>query len=283
MTRRRWIAATVLTGAMAGAVVSARTLERMAPAERKADELLYLPNGRHLKALSLGNAPLLADLIYLWAIQYYSEYGSTDRFRYVQHVFGNVIAELDPHYIDAYWLGAMILTVEAHDLQGGLALLDLGIEHNPDQWILPYLAAWECHMASEPACAAGYFARAASIPGAPPVTRRMHAALLARTGALDEALRSWVAVLDDPASDDLSRAIARVKVREVQARIDVQALRAAVAAFRNDNGRSPHELAELKRRGYIRDVPIDPSGKPYVYDPHTGNVASAADRILGHR
>jgi hypothetical protein len=283
MTRRRWIAAVVLIGAMGGAVVSARTLERLVPAQRAADELLYLPNGRHLKALSLGHASLLADLIYVWAIQYYSEYGSTDRFRYVQHVFGNVIAELDPHYIEAYWLGAMILTVEAHDLQGGLALLDLGIEHNPDQWILPYLAAWECQMASEPECAERYFARAAAVPGAPPIARRMHAALLARTGALEEARRLWIAILEDPASDDLSRAIARRKVHEVQARIDVDALRDAVAAFRNDNGRTPRDLAELKRRGYIRDVPIDPSGRPYMYDAQTGSVASAADRILGRR
>ena len=40
---------------------------------------------------------------------------------------------------------------------------------------------------------------------------------------------------------------------------------------------------KLKRRGYIRDVPIDPSGRPYVYDAQTGSVASAADRILGRR
>jgi len=281
MRPARWVAAGLLVAGLWGAGISARALERLAPARGRSGPLLYLPNGRHLRAMSLGHAPLLADLIYLWAIQYYSEYDTTDRFRYVRHIFGDVIAELDPHYLDAYWLGAMILTVEARDLEGGLALLDLGIERNPDQWILPYLAAWECHMASRPECATRYFERAAAVPGAPPVARRMHAALLARTGALEEARRLWVAVLEDPASDDLSRAIAERKVREVQVEIDVSALRQAIAEFRIGNGRAPYDLAELRRRGYIREVPIDPSGQPYVYDAATGRVASAAGRVLG--
>ncbi len=192
-----------------------------------------------------------------------------------------MIAELDPHYIDAYWLGAMILTVEAHDLEGGLALLDQGIERNPDQWILPYLAAWECHMASNPECATRYFERAAAVPGAPLLARRMHASMLARTGALDEALRLWHGVLDDPGSDEVSRAIARRKIREVQGKLDWAMLRDAIAAFRNGNGRFPRDLAELDRDGYIRDVPSDPSGHPYGYDATTGRVTSAAGRVLG--
>ena len=56
-------------------------------------DLLYMPNGKYLKAISLGHAPLLADFVYLWAIQYYSDYNQVDRYRYVEHVFGEVIAE----------------------------------------------------------------------------------------------------------------------------------------------------------------------------------------------
>jgi type II secretion system (T2SS) protein G len=279
----RLLTALVLLVAIGGATLSARTLERIAPARSRAEQLLYLPNGRHLKVLSLGHASLLADLIYLWAIQYYSDYGTTDRFRHVHHIFGDVIAELDPHYLDAYWLGAMILTVEAHDLAGGLELLDQGIARNPDQWILPYLAGWECQLASQTACAEAYFARAAAVPGAPPLTRRMQAGFLARTGALDEARRLWIQIFEDPTSDDLSRAIARRKIQEVQTRIDLAALASAIDEFRIDNGRVPRDLAELARGGYIRDVPTDPTGQPYVYDASSGQVAQAGGRILGRR
>jgi len=281
VSRARWVTALALVVALGGASISARALERLAPAAERAGQLLYLPNGKHLRIVSLGHSSLLADLIYLWAIQFYSEYNTTDRFRYVRHIFGDVIAELDPHYIDAYWLGAMILTIEARDLEGGLALLDLGIERNPGNWILPYLAAWECNMASNAECATRYFEQAAAVPGAPLVARRMHASMLARTGALDDALRLWVGVLEDPDSDDVSRAIARRKVREVRAEIERSALRDVIGAFRISNERLPRDLAELVRRGYIRQVPSDPSGQPYAYDATTGRITSAAGRVLG--
>ena len=164
--RRRWVVILLLVCA-ATALASARGLHRMVDETEDPGELLYLPNGKFLKMASLGQAPLVADLIYIWAIQFYSEYEREDRFRYVNHVFATVIPELDPHYIDAYWLGALILIVENGDLEGGLALLDQGFVANPDKWILPYLAAWECWLAGEPERSAGYFELAAEVPEAP--------------------------------------------------------------------------------------------------------------------
>ena len=74
-------------------------LERTVGTEHRSKSLLLLPNGKHLKIVSLGQAPLLAELMYIWAIQYYSEYEREDRFRYVQHIFGDVIAVLDPQMV----------------------------------------------------------------------------------------------------------------------------------------------------------------------------------------
>ena len=34
------------------------------------------PNGKYLKAASLGQAPLIADAIYVWSIQFYSAYAA---------------------------------------------------------------------------------------------------------------------------------------------------------------------------------------------------------------
>ena len=90
---RRLTALLLVLVAGAVTVVSGRSLERLSAERPTEASLLYLPNGQHLKLASLGQAPVLADLIYLWAIQYYSVYEREDRFRYVEHVFGNVIAE----------------------------------------------------------------------------------------------------------------------------------------------------------------------------------------------
>jgi len=266
----------------AGAVGTAGVrLERMGLERSGEQELLYLPNGKYLKLASLGHAPLLADLLYLWAIQYYSNYERADRYRYVEHVFNEVITELDPHYVDPYWLGALIMTVEAGDLEGGLRLLDKGRRNNPDDWALPYLAGWECYHAERFERAADYFEIAARIPGAPPALSRLRAGMYTKAGDLRTAIEIWAGVLQDPESDQASRAIAERQIRELTVRLHLETLRLAIERFRIDNGAYPRSLAELVAVSYIRHRPLDPEGREYDYDPTTGRVSAPVGRVLG--
>jgi tetratricopeptide (TPR) repeat protein len=272
----------LLVAVAALGVGSARArLSDIDAAGRGNKDLLYMPNGKYLKAISLGHAPLLADFVYLWAIQYYSDYTQADRYRYVEHVFGDVIAELDPGYIDPYWLGAVILTTEGKDEEAGLRLLDRGFEKNPSAWILPFLAGWECERFGRFDRAAAYFDRAAKAPGAPPDLFRLKAGMTARTGNLREAISRWQDVLGDPRNNDEARAIAARQIRTLTVRADVQDLDAAIAAFRARNGRPPHSLDELVRSGIVSALPQDPDGNAYAYDPSAGTVSSAASRVLG--
>ena len=267
-------ACTCTWGARAGLV-------RMDSARKGEKELLYLPNGKYLKAISLGHAPLVADLIYLWAIQYYSDYERADRYRYVEHVFGDVVAELDPRYLDPYWLGALILTVEAHELDRGLKLLDEGFANNPQQWILPYLAGWECDHAGQYERAVGYFERAAEVPGAPAALLRLEAGMTARSGDLRGALKRWQAVLDNPRGDEEARAIAQRQIRGLTVQADLAQLTAAIEAFARREGHRPRSLHDLVSAGLVPELPLDPDGNPYAYDPATGEVSSPASRVLG--
>jgi tetratricopeptide (TPR) repeat protein len=271
----------LLAAAVLGAgVARARLVALEAPSAGPKD-LLYLPNGKYLRAASLGQAPVAADLVYFWAIQYYSDYQRADRFRYIEHVFGSVIPELDPRFIDPYWLGALILTTEAADLEGGLRLLDLGAAKNPGEWVLPFLAGWECDHAKEYDRAAAYFDRAARIPGAPAALVRLVAGMRARGGNLREAIAKWNEVLADPRGDDASHAIAERQVRTLTVRADLKDLEAAVVTFRELRGAPPRRLDDLVHSGLLPRVPLDPDGKPYRYDPVTGTVSSDASRVLG--
>jgi len=278
--RRFWVVILLLVCAVT-ALASARGLGRMVDDGDGTGELLYLPNGKFLRVASLGQAPLLADLIYIWAIQFYSNYEREDRFRYVNHVFSEVIAELDPHYVDAYWLGALILIVEDDDLDGGLALLDQGFAANPEKWILPYLAAWECWLAGEPERSAKYFELAAKVPEAPSNVRRMRAAMISRAGDLETSLALWQEILDEPGGDPASVNVARRKIRDLTISIHLRDLQSAIGRFRGDNARYPGSLAELHRGGYIRFVPRHPDGADYEYDPRTGKVSGPRGRVLG--
>jgi tetratricopeptide (TPR) repeat protein len=231
--------------------------------------------------MSLGHETTLADLVYLWAIQYYADYERVDRKRYVEHVFANVITELDPHYVDAYWIGALILILEAGDFDAGIALLEKGATYNPDDWILLYLAGWECYHARQYDRAVAFFERAAVRPGAPTSVRRTRAGLLSRSGDLRQAIALWQGILDDPSSDARSRRIAERKLRELRTRIGLQQLQAALRMFRRDNGRWPTNLDELVDRSYLERLPRDPDDHAFVYDSRTGKVSSTAGRVLG--
>lgn len=283
MTRRGALAAATAALVLATAVgVARRDLAAQEP-PAGSEPLLYLPNGKHLKAISLGHASLVADVLYVWAIQYYSNYDRADRYRYVEHVFGDVIAELDPHYTDPYWLGALILSLEAHDLDGGLRLLEKGFRKNPDAWVLMYLAGWEAESAGRHEEAAAYFERGARVPGAPEQMKRLYAGMIARGGDLREAARAWAALLDDPNADAATRAIAERQVRELTVRADVADLETAVAVYRERHGTNPRSLDALVSAGILRFLPADPDGNRYAYEPRTGKVGSAAGRILGDR
>ena len=105
---RRLSAALVLLLAVAATAASERRLNSSDAADSAGHHLLYLPSGKYLKALAPGYPEILADFIYLWSIQFYSSYHRDDRYEYLQHIYANVITELDPHYQDPYLVGAMI-------------------------------------------------------------------------------------------------------------------------------------------------------------------------------
>src|SRR5881397_516312 len=69
----------------------------------------------------------------------------THPFLYLEQIYGQVITELDPHYLDPYLIGALIMNAEARKPEMALALLDRGIARNPDQWILAFEAGFLCY------------------------------------------------------------------------------------------------------------------------------------------
>ena len=278
--KRTLLATALFVAATAGAAASRAQLVALeGPPGSK--ELLYLPNGKYLKVASLGQASVVADVVYLWAIQYYSNYDRADRYTYVEHVFGKVIPELDPHFIDPYWLGALILTTEAQDLEAGLRILELGFEKNPREWIFLFLAGWECDHVKDYDRAATYFDRASRVPGAPAPLVRLVAGMRTRGGNLREAIAKWEEVLADPRGDEASQAIARRQLRTLRVRADVQDLEGAIAAYRERSGEPPRRLEDLVRAGLLKSLPLDPDGKPYRYDATSGAVTSDASRVLG--
>lgn len=235
--------------------------------------IIYIPSGKYLKYATFGYSSVLADLIYLWAIQYYSDYSIADRFNYLEHIF-SIIAELDPRYVDPYELGALVAVYEAGNLELGLKILDLGLEKNPDQWIFPFEAAHFAQMRKNYEIARLYYKKAMDIPGAPDIVKRLYAFTAFKTMDLETSWKMWLEIYQTT-SEERVKKIANNHLYQVKAAMDKQLIERAVAQFKEKFGRYPYDLSQLVRTGLLREIPRDLDGLEYVYDPRRGEVKAA--------
>lgn len=276
----------LLAASMVAWIGAQRSVDRIRNAWPVQYPLLLLPNGRYLSAASLGYEVLLADLIYLWSIQYYGYRRTPEGRRYVWQIY-TTIADLDPSFLDAYTTGALMMAQDMGNPEMAVELLDLGIERNPDSWLLPVDAGWYSYMNLEdPEAAERYFEIAAQKPDAPGWAARLRVHMVAEQGDLLAAVRLWEEVLEESeaAGDEYGAGIARQRVPDLYAEWAIGELEAAIARFAGEQGRRPASLGVLARLGLLPEAmlvneqlaPVNYHGEPFVYAPGTGEVTDPA-------
>ncbi len=233
--------------------------------------IIYIPSGQYLKFATFGNSSLLADLIYVWAIQYYSDYTIPDMYEYLDHIF-SIINELDPSYLDPYDIGAVIAAYEAEDLDLALKILDRGLEKNPEQWLFPYMAAHYAQMIKKDhKLAQEYYKKAMNIEEVPPIVERLYANAIFKSMDYKRALQTWLEIYKT-AKDERTKKIASNHIYNITTTIDIQKINEAIAKFKESYGRNPMELSQLVKAGFLDSLPKDLDGKEYIYDSRTGEV-----------
>ncbi len=233
--------------------------------------IIYMPSGKHLKYASFGNSEVMADLIYLWAIQYYSDYNIPDRFKYLDHIF-SITSELDPHYLDPYEVGALIAVLEAKDVELAFQILDRGLKNNPDQWIFPFQAGHYAQMyLKDFKTARDYYEKTLTIEGAPSQAVRLAANAAFKMMDYKAAYKSWQDIYQT-ATDERIKKIAENHLYNVWASRDIQIINEAINLYSEKFRRSPLSLEQLVQEGFLPRVPRDMDDKDYIYNPQTGEV-----------
>jgi len=275
-TERRTTAVLVLfLIAMCGSIVALKAkTDTIARKKVPGASIIYVPSGKFLRFATFGYPALAADIIYLWAIQYYGTPTIDDRFNYLDHIFA-IIAELDPYYADPYETGAMIATTEALNPDIAFKILDLGLQKNPDQWIFPFDAGHIALMTlKDYDRAMRYFKACMEIPGSPDFVKRLYANALYKKGDLKTSWETWLDILRS-APDDRTKKIASNHLYQVKATSDVGAINEALGQFRKKYGRFPEGLDRLVQVKLLAAVPTDLDGNEYLYDLKTGEVKAA--------
>jgi hypothetical protein len=257
----------VVSGAFSPRIRAAR------PAAFVAQELVYFPSGRFLGEISAGQKELIADYLWLRALQYYGAHRQTDRqYVWARHIF-DVITNLNPRFVEAFRFGALVLASDAGEVKAGIDLLKRGFHANANRWQIPFDLGFLYYLAREDLLAAAYFRRAGELAGAPEQVERFAAFAYQRGGRETNARELWLQ-MRETATNTTTREIADYALRDLDLAAAMAQIDSSSAAFRAAHGSRPRSVTELVRAGFLQRPPEDPFQRGFLIDPQTGRAVS---------
>lgn len=271
MTRRSKISAvagTVMVTCLALSVVTLGAVDHVR-GEATLEEVLYIPSANTVKRMSLGYDGLMADLYWTRAVQYFGgkHKARSKQYQLLKPLLG-ITTTLDPQMIVAYEFGSIFLSQDppegAGDPQAAAELVRKGIRENPRQWPLYYsLGFIEWQELHNPQAASESFLKGSQIPGSM-IWMKVMAARLAQDADNPETARYLWTNIYENSQDKMLKQNALRHLAALRADEDVTFLQSYVERYRQQYGHYPASLQELQEAGWIRRIPLDPLGNPYL-------------------
>jgi hypothetical protein len=267
------IASGVLVVCIATAAAMLRPLERSQHViDDRSKDVLYVPSARAIRGMSLGYSGLAADIYWTRAVQYFGKGHQESATSYpLLAPLLELTTELDPKLTVAYQFGSIFLVppppAGAGQPDKAVELVERGIKADPDNWRL-YLSLGFIHYQYRhdiPAAIAA-FERGSQVRDAHPALKILAATVAQQGGDEQKAAMLWRAIYDTT-KDQLIRKNAIDHLLALQVDASVTQLEAVVHEFEQRNGRLPSNFAELVASGWLRGVPLDPTGEAYKLMP----------------
>ncbi len=160
--------------------------------EKTAMEVMYLPSTDCMKMISLGYRNLSSDLLWFKAVQYYGGYIlAQNGIRLFSHLV-ELITDLDPNFIGAYKLSALIITEDLDQYHEGVKLLEKGVKNNPEDFWLTYELGFVHYLQGKDYKEAQkWFEIAAALPTADERAARFAAAAASKGGNYEDGIALW--------------------------------------------------------------------------------------------
>lgn len=250
-------------------------------AEKKLEQMRYLPNGEYLRIASLGYRELLADMLWIQAIQVMGEKKVSDSNGQWLYRVLDSITTIDPQFVRAYEAGGLALTTLVVLPEESNQLLKKGILNNPTEWKLPFLLGINYYYELyDDATAAQYMMQASQVRGAPAMLGTLAANLFVSARSPQQAV-DILAAMYRHTTDESAKKLLEVRLRLVLTERDLQLLEYAIVEYQKQMGHFPGSLDALVQSHVLKTLPEEPSGGRYIYDARTGTVSSStmAERL----
>lgn len=275
MTRRQsWIAGVAVALLLAGTAALQARLERARPPAADLPGFLYIDSPGVLQRLALSYDALVADLYWIRTIQHYGGVRLSEnpvkRYDLLLPLL-DLTTSLDPHFRAAYLYGAIFLAEPEPSGAGrphdAVRLLEKAMRAQPDNWVFAQQAGFVNYWyLRDFTGAAQWFGRAAEMPGAPEWLKPLEAVTLTQGGDRATSRRLWTSILQDSDSDLLQES-ARLRLSQIDALDAIDGLEALVRRFTDRTGRAATHWDDLIAAGWLRGLPYDPAGVPFVLQP----------------
>jgi tetratricopeptide (TPR) repeat protein len=250
-------------------------LDQQRAATPKLQGFLYLPQGEYLRIAVLGYEQMAADFLWIQAIQAMGERKISEESGAWLARTLNVITTLDPRFGLVYEVGGIALTTLVHLPEESNRLLEKGIINNPQVWKLPFLLGFNYYFDfSDDLKAAEYIARASRLPGAPEYLPRLAARLFVSAKTPQIAIDFLAQVYAQTTDENVKRVLEQ-RLKEAVVERDLLLLEEAIGRYRQTVRSPPEDLRDLVRKGILRELPTEPFGGRYLYDPQTQTVRSS--------
>lgn len=245
-----------------------RAISRTLGAMESREPHLIVSSGPLLQKLSMGYAPLMADIYWTRAIQNFGTHlANQDTNVSLLAPLLNITVTLDPQLKVAYQFGAIFLA-EAQPVGAGrpdqaIALVKRGIAANPEDWQLEYqLGCIYYWNAQDYRAAADAFWKTSSMPGAPEWMKAFAAAVEQKGNSPEASRVMWQEAFRE-SKDPRLKENAQFQLERLQLEQDLRNLDLAIGEFEKRAGHAAGSLQDLVSAGILRGVSVDPSGHAY--------------------
>jgi len=241
----------------------------------KLQQLMYLPDGEYLRMASLGYRAVAADVLWLQVIQVMGQRKLSENSGHWLYDAVDRITTLDPKFVRAYEAGSLALCTLVVMPEESNRLLEKGMQHNPQEWKLPFLLGINYYFElGDDAKAAESMAKAANLPGAPDGLARLAAKLFVAAKSPQQAV-DLLAKIYEETTDENVRKLLEIRLKESIVERDLQILEQALSQYQSIHSHLADRLELLVGPGLLSELPREPFGGQYLYDSSTGRVRSS--------
>lgn len=262
-----------------------------------------LPSPEITKISSFGYTNLIADIIWLEFVQYMGGLGRGE-VKYLPEISSllDTTTTLDPHFIDAYEVGAYALA-DNDEFDKSIMLLNKGSKNVSDEWFFDYQAGFMYYIYKKnKQQAVKYFERSMKVKNSPAILPKLVVLLKSELNSddYDIQIELWKTIYAKSKEHDDKRNMERAskKIIEITIKKDLKYLQSIIDKYNSENENSNDivypddnkqkkekkvseevkkpikELKDLIDLKLVDKLPFDPFKRPYLFDAETQQVAS---------